>query len=231
MSKAWPMSSKILALAYLFASAANILGVWWTKPFLMPLLIGWAFSFLSFHKTFNDKRQSIAFLPWLFLALIFSWFGDLALMGSAEMWFLLGLVSFGAAQLSYIVMFSKLPGPGLVSAWKFLLFPYVIYWVFLNSIISAGDLRVPVGLYSAFLIVMAIAALNAALRLVKPWRFVPAYGALLFTVSDSLLALEEFNGIPIPSSLIMLTYLAGQAMLVAGIVLGQAPTDSLSRRR
>jgi uncharacterized membrane protein YhhN len=225
------MSGKILALAYLVASAANVSGAWWTKPLLMPLLLAWAVSLLHHWKSARIDQDPVTFTPWLFSALAFSWLGDLALMGESETWFLLGIGAFAGAQISYIVMFSKLPGPGLVLAWKFLLVPYLIFWIFFNSIIEAGNLRVPVLIYSALLTAMAISALNAALRLQKPWRFLPNYGALLFVASDSLIALAEFNGVSINSGAIMITYLAGQSMLVAGIVLSQAPTGSLSRKR
>ena len=231
MIKAWPMSGQFLALAYLFASAANIFGVTWTKPVLMPLLFAWALSMLLYKRSLESRSSTGDFAPWLFLALIFSWFGDLALMGSTEIWFLVGLGAFACAQIFYLVMFSKLTGPGLVSAWKFLLIPYLMYWIFFNATINAGDLRVPVWIYSALLLGMALAALNAALRLHKPWRFFPAYGAILFVISDSLIALEEFNGVQVVSGLIMLTYLVGQGMLVSGVILSQAPTDSFSRSR
>jgi uncharacterized membrane protein YhhN len=225
------MSCKIFALVYVVVSAANIFGAWWTKPFLMPLLVAWAVSLLHHWKSSKISQKPFTFAPWLFSALTLSWLGDLALMGESQTWFLMGIAAFAGTQISYIVMFSKLPGPGLVSAWKLLLIPYIVFWVLFNSIIDAGDLRVPVWIYSALLIAMAISALNAALRLEKPWRFLPAYGALLFVASDSLIALAEFNGTSIGTGAIMVTYLAGQAMLVAGVVLGQAPTDSLSRKR
>jgi uncharacterized membrane protein YhhN len=225
------MSGKILALAYLAASAANVFGAWWTKPLLMPLLLAWALSLLHHWKSSRTSQDLGTFTPWLISAVTFSWLGDMALMGESQTWFLLGIGAFAGAQISYILTFSKLPGPGLVSAWKFLLVPYIFFWVFFNSIIDAGNLRVPVWIYSALLISMAIAALNIALRLQKPWRFLPAYGALLFVTSDSLIALEQFNGISIVSGAIMITYLTGQSMLVAGVVLSQAPTASLSRKR
>lgn len=234
---ALPPTAHLVGALFVVLSLANIAGVAWTKPLLMPALVLWVISM-----TRSRGNRGIWF-RWLVAALLFSWLGDLALMGTSQTWFLIGIGAFALAQISYIAMFtmftmfhkdtrySVTPGISLVRAWKITLIPYFVYWIAMNVVITAGALRIPVFLYSALLTAMAISALNIALRLNRPWRFVPALGAVSFVISDSLIALQEFNGLQTPPGLVMATYLVGQAMIAAGVVCGQTPTDSTSRSR
>lgn len=224
------MPARLIALLFLATSMGNVLGVMWTKPFLMPLLLAWALTIMY------SQRLSGAWRLWLVAALFSAWLGDIALMVTGETWFLIGLGAFAAAQIFYIVMFHSIPGIDLVRAWKIAVIPYLCYWVLMNFLITPGDLRVPVLIYSALILGMAISALNSALRFPSPWRFLPALGAASFVVSDTLIALEEFNGLQVFPGVIMATYLVGQTLIVMGVVMGQAikgqaPTCSTSRNR
>jgi len=215
---AWPLLAQILAAMFAVTSVANVLGITWTKPLLMPLLLAWALTIMIFF------HMSGSWQMWLVVGLIFSWLGDLALMGTSEVWFMTGLGAFAIAQIAYIFMFGRIRGVSLVRAWKIAVIPYLIFWIVINVWITPGDLRIPVVIYSALLVAMAVCALNISLRLYSPWRFVPAIGAVSFMISDSLIALQEFNGLGISQSVIMGTYVVGQAMIVGGVVLGQKPT-------
>lgn len=225
MFTAWSTITKSLTVAYIAASIANVAGITWTKPLLMPLLLLWALSLFS-SCDMSTKQKS-----WLSVAIVFSFLGDVALMTDAQMWFLIGIGFFALAQISYIALFNQIKGPGLVKAWKIALLPYIGFWVFINILIRPGDLRIPVVIYSALIVGMAVAALNTSLKLNRPFRFVPAIGAGLFMISDTLIAFGEFNEIDVPDGTIMFTYLLGQALIVGGLVLGQTPTGSLSRKR
>lgn len=225
MFTAWSTITKSLTVAYIVASIANVVGIAWTKPLLMPLLALWAVSL------FSSGNMSAKQKAWLVTAIVFSFLGDVALMNDAETWFLTGIGFFALAQLSYIALFNQIDGPGLVKAWKIALLPYIGFWLLINILIKPGELRIPIAIYSALIVAMAVAALNASLKLTRPFRFAPAIGAGLFMISDTLIAFEEFNKIEIPNGTIMLTYLLGQALIVGGVVLGQTPTGSLSRKR
>lgn len=207
------------------ASIANVVGIAWTKPLLMPLLAFWAVSL------FSSSDMSTKQKGWLVSAIVFSFLGDIALMNDAETWFLLGIGFFALAQLSYIALFNQIDGPGLVKAWKFALIPYIAFWLLINILIQPGELRIAVAIYSALIVAMAVAALNVALKINRPFRFVPAIGAGLFMISDTLIAFEEFNNVETTNGAIMFTYLLGQALIVGGVVLGQTPTGSFSRKR
>ena len=196
---------------------SNIFGISWTKPLLMPLLAAWGLSIMPAYRVKGSVRTLLV------AALLFSWLGDIALMGTGDTWFMVGLGAFAAAQMTYIAMFKRIPGISLVRAWKFVVIPYIGFWIAMNIAISAGDMRIPVVIYSALLVTMAISALNIALRLNSPWRFAPAIGAISFTASDSLIALQEFNDVSILPGVIMATYLVGQSLIVSGVILGHKP--------
>lgn len=152
-------------------------------------------------------------------------------MNDSQIWFITGIAFFALAQVSYIALFNSIKGPGLVKAWKIALIPYLGFWVYINFMIEPGDLRIPIFIYSALIVGMAIAALNTVLKLNRPYRFVPAIGAVSFMLSDTLIAFQEFNDIGVPGGAIMFTYLFGQALIIGGVLLGHTPTGSVSRKR
>jgi uncharacterized membrane protein YhhN len=215
---AWPKLAHIFGSLFVVASVINVLGVSWTKPLLMPFLAAWALFVMPQH----NLNRSVRTL--LLIALFFSWLGDMALMGTGDIWFIAGLSAFALAQVTYIAMFSQIPGISLVRAWKFVVIPYIGFWLAMNMVIAPGNMRLPVVIYSALLIAMALSALNTALKLNSPWRFAPAIGALSFTVSDSLIALQEFNNATVVPGVIMATYVVGQALIVSGVILGHKST-------
>jgi uncharacterized membrane protein YhhN len=217
------MITRILLVAYAFFSVANIacvaVGATWpttlTKACLMPLLLAWLLVMMR-----RGSRVPSA-LRWLAVGVVFAWFGDLLLSGDGDGFFIAGIAAFLIMQVCYIVAFTRVPGPGLVRAWKVSLIPYVLVWLVLNILVSpgVGALRIPVIVYSVVLVAMAVAALDLVIRVPqdKGWRV--AIGAALFVLSDALIALTAFG--PLTESngwsvLIMSTYLAAQAMIVTG---------------
>ena len=76
---------------------------------------------------------------------------------------------------------------------------------------GAGDLLVPVVVYGVALAAMAVLATGLG-----P---VAGVGGAVFMLSDSLIALRAFADVELPahSFWVMLTYVAGQALLVAAV--------------
>jgi uncharacterized membrane protein YhhN len=186
-----------------------------TKPLLMLLLLAWLVEFS------RASGGLDAALRWLAVGLGFAWLGDLLLMGSGDAFFIGGLVAFLAMQVSYLVAFTRVPGPGLVRAWRIAVVPYVAIWVILNILVSSGvgALRIPVLVYSAVILLMALAALDLVIRVPRRlgWRI--ALGALVFVVSDSVIAMTAFGPLEssaVTSTVVMLTYIVAQAMIVTG---------------
>lgn len=151
----------------------------------------------------------------LALGLALSTAGDV-LLDLNPRFFVFGLGAFLLAHLSYIVLFvrnraSKTRlGPARLAAVLII----VAYSATLSAWIvpSVGELALPVVIYIAAITTMVCTAILARFR--KPWV---AAGAILFLVSDSLLAIHKFKTpVPLRDQLVWITYYLGQC----GIALG-----------
>ena len=184
------------------------------KPVLIPLL-GFA---VYAYKRFPSRNTLLA-------ALAFSWIGDVILLFAdiAEIYFILGLVSFLISHIIYCTLFNKQEhiqtrnnivfriGCGIIAV-------YLIgmLWVLLPTL---GNLKIPVIVYAFVICTMVLFAFNGFLTWSKPGNKYAFAGAVIFVVSDSILAMDKFHA-PIEKSafMIMLTYLLAQYLLVDGIL-------------
>ena len=174
-----------------------------TKPLLMPGLLAW---FLTATPTSRLRTLVAVGLAW-------SWLGDIGLMPSGEGWFLAGLGAFLIAQLTYAVAFLPFRGDSVLAR-PALAVPYLAVLVGLLVVLwdHLGDLRWPVTVYALVIVGMAILATGVN-RMV-------AVGAVLFVVSDALIALGSVAGIvrlPAHGFWVMLTYLVAQALIAMGV--------------
>jgi uncharacterized membrane protein YhhN len=220
------MTTRVLLAAYVVIGVVNVVAellgtvtaASLTKPLLMPVLAAW----LLAYRRENRRGDALPIaLRWLIVGLVFAWLGDLLLMGEGDAFFISGIAAFLLMQVSYIVAFTRVPGPGLVRAWKIALVPYVIVWLVLNILVSpgVGALRLPVLVYSVVLIGMAIAALDLVIRVPQNLGWRVAIGAAVFVVSDACIALTAFGPLsdsPALSAFVMATYIVAQAMIVTG---------------
>ncbi len=186
---------------------------WFTKPFLMPLLL-----FLLY--LLADKNVT---LPRLMLggAVIFSWIGDMLLLReSEELFFLGGLGSFLVAQVLFSITLYRSVYTKMVPEIKPLI-PIMLYGglLLLALMRKAGPMSVPVLIYALCILTMvSIARLRRGLTLEESYRdaFI---GAFLFVISDSILALNRFVfEIPYASVSVMITYISAQYFLVKGVM-------------
>ena len=213
------MSAYVLVgvLNVIAVASSNANAVQFTKPLLMPLLLAWLLSVAG--------TTWPAPLRWIAVGLVFAWGGDLALMGEGDTAFMLGIAGFLVMQVCYLVAFLRVPGPGLVRAWKVAAIPYALILVVVNALVwsDAGDLRIPVLVYSAVAVAMALAALDLVLRLPQALAWRVAAGAILFVASDSLIALTAFGPMtqsPATEAVVMATYIAAQGLIVTGFTHG-----------
>jgi len=203
----------IVSLVNLFAVQTQDLQlIQYTKPLLMPLLL----VMLS-----SESRGNVTLLTLLMaLALIFSWGGDVALM-FGDQYFLIGVGCFFIAQLIYMILFSKAVNQTMRFRWYFLI-PFIVYGIvfFKRLIPEAGDLAIPLIVYGISLLGMAFMALmRKDVAKAKSFSLVFA-GAILFVISDSILAYNKFIGAFETAGLwIMITYLIAQFMICKGIIL------------
>jgi uncharacterized membrane protein YhhN len=209
-----------------------------TKPLLMPLLILWLIT--------EQRRQWPTPHRWLLAGMVFAWIGDMFLMGDGETFFALGIAAFLGTQVTYFVAFIRhrglsfrrgiaapgRPAVGLVHRYPLLLVPFAAYLAILVIVLwpTAGSLRIPVAVYGLALTAMAAGALNLIGRMPPASAWVAFGGAVLFVVSDSLIAMTSLG--PWPESpalgaLVMVTYVVGQGLIAVGLVTGSRAVEEL----
>ncbi|MTH14532.1 lysoplasmalogenase [Flavobacterium sp. LC2016-01] len=185
------------------------------KPILIPLL-----SFgIYFHPNFPTKNI-------LLLALLFSWIGDVILLFTdlGEIYFILGLVSFLISHITYCVLFNRQNKGEIKRNLVFFAIGSVVIGLYLIGMLSVllpslGDLKIPVIVYATVISIMLLFAFNGYLIWKKPGNLYVFLGAIVFVISDSILAVNKFYS-PIEKSsfFIMLTYLVAQYLIVIGIL-------------
>ncbi|WP_353816630.1 lysoplasmalogenase [Agromyces sp. SYSU T00266] len=175
-----------------------------TKLVLMPALV----------VAVALARPRASATSWLLVtAIILSWGGDALLTGSGDGWFVVGLLSFLAAHVAYVVLFLRQPAAGRRLPWWTL--AYVAWFAAFLALLAPGlgGLFVPVAVYGAVLGTMA--ALAGGLG------GLVALGGALFVVSDSVLALGRFlPGYEFAAHdlVVMSTYLAAQGLIAFGVL-------------
>lgn len=185
------------------------------KPILIPLL---AFG-VYFYRKFPSKNT-------LLIALLFSWIGDVILLFTdiAEIYFILGLVAFLISHITYCILFNKQTKRGIKRNMVVFGIGSILIACYLIGMLSVllptlGDLRIPVTVYASVISIMLLFAFNGFLIWKKPGNVYVFLGAIVFVLSDSILAVNKFHT-PIEKSsfFIMLTYLVAQYLIVVGIL-------------
>ena len=152
----------------------------------------------------------------IIVGLLCSVAGDVFLMLPSDQ-FVAGLVSFLVAHLFYIVAFSYNTRFRALS-WSIV--PFAIYGIVIFSILSAhlGEMKVPVLAYVVVILVMGWRAYERWVQTGQGAALLAFFGALLFIVSDSVLAINRFRGdFEIARALSLSTYFAAQWLIALSI--------------
>ncbi|NIG52202.1 lysoplasmalogenase [Chitinophaga sp. Cy-1792] len=166
-----------------------------------------------------------SFRAFLLLALLFSFGGDVLLMFDHvnPLYFMLGLGSFLLAHVMYITFFlkirySNLPAPYCKYPFIFLHAAFLI-WFILFLFPYLGALRIPVIIYALTISITVQSVLHAFHFKWQPEGWYCITGAVLFMISDSLIAVGKFyHPLPANGVWVMLTYGLAQLGLVYGAV-------------
>jgi uncharacterized membrane protein YhhN len=148
--------------------------------------------------------------------LVCSLVGDIFLMLPSDR-FIPGLLSFLVAHLFYIAAFA--PGGARLSAIWYA-FPFLIYGAVMLWTLSPhlGSMRLPVLVYMLVILVMAWQALSRWVGADQPGSAPAFFGALLFTVSDSILAVDRFRGrVAHAQFYILSTYFTAQWLIALSV--------------
>ncbi len=226
---------KFLLLLYFLIAIAELVSHWFNldslhmicKPLLLIVLL--VYFSISVRGIQTKTCQLVK------IGLVFSWVGDVLLMfvDHGQLYFMGGLAAFLITHILYILAFlqstkgqgsyiKKRPLAGL---------PFVIIGVFLFYTLypSLGDLKIPVLLYTIVITAMVIMALNRIENVsAKSFRFV-YYGAIMFMVSDAVLAINKFL-VPVENAqiIIMATYILAQFLIVEGMLVQEKKNKSES---
>jgi len=160
-------------------------------------------------------------------AIFFSFGGDTLLMFDSldAIFFMFGLVSFLISHIFYMLAYrqhrDELFTDGLQGIQRIrLAFPIILAGTGLVIVLYPvlGALRFPVMAYALVLVLMVLNALFRYGRTNNTSFWMVFGGALLFMVSDSLLAVNKFLQ-PLPQSglLVMTTYITAQYLLLEGL--------------
>jgi len=185
------------------------------KTLIIPSLIWLYLRFVKGH--INSFHRLIL------IALFFSWIGDITLQLSSikEDFFLVGLGSFLVAQLLYMVAFFSTKGPNVVSRKIYLALPVVIYCVFILWLLwdGLGDMMLPVTVYCVIIHIMLLAAINRKEKVNSQSYQLVLFGAILFILSDSLIAINKFEqSFELARIVIMTSYVTAQYLIAIGCV-------------
>ncbi len=218
MKNTWKILFGIACIVHLLALLLRQPGLAFvSKPLLMPLLALW----------FASETKTNRYVSRVWIAgLIFSTFGDVLLMftkGSGEIFFVLGLAAFLMAHLFYIsASWRILQGrTGFLRSypvWTLLPLAYLamLLWILWPGV-PAG-LRVPVAAYGLVITTMALSVLQLRTHIQDGHFRLMMLGAVLFVLSDSLLALDKFAGVPAVPLSIMATYIFGQVFMTIAVM-------------
>jgi len=150
--------------------------------------------------------------------LLLSWAGDVALQFA----FIPGLASFLFAQLMYLTAFILTPGENIIFSRRFYVFiPVVLYGIFIVWFLynDLAEMRIPVIIYTIVLLTMLGAAINRLKKVNKLSYYLVLIGAVLFVISDSVIAVNRFSyQFGLSSAVIMSTYVVAQFLITIGFI-------------
>ena len=213
----------ILAL-YLIVSAIHLYHSWlddarhraMTKPFLLLLLAAYYIA-------------AAGEMSWfLLLALLTSWLGDVLLIPKGHKWFTMGGISFLASHIFFVAVY--FPAVRFASVPLALVAGTAIVYVGISLAIiwavhktTPKPMVVPMYLYLVANSTMNLFAMMRMFTMGTPGSIVAYVGALLFFISDCTLFLVRYYGkkdvIFKRHFTVMLAYLAGEMLIVMGILM------------
>lgn len=176
----------IIGITHVFLQYTNQ-EIWtiYTKPLLVPLL-----ALFYYHK--NSKKIFL-------VALLFSWVGDLLLIGKGSLFFLLGILSFWITQLLYLYLINKeieLTLKDFLSSKKGLISSLLfgVYFLVTMGLLGSklGILTIPISGYAITIATIGTTAMLLWMTKRNAKTFELLIGVILFIVSDSMIAFNTF---------------------------------------
>lgn len=188
-----------------------------SKPLLMPTLIGIVFLQTQLKSTLSKI---------LSVGLLLGWLGDIFLMFNSTLLFGLGLLSFLLGHIVYMVLFSKEVSTRkqthLLMESPHWILPFLVFWIFTITLFSGKTApfpAFPIYLYAFVISLMSIYAINRWHAVDRSSWLLVLLGSLLFIFSDLSIGVAKFiSNFSYDRTLIMSSYTAAQALIVAGVL-------------
>jgi uncharacterized membrane protein YhhN len=216
------MKTKVLSLVYFLTGILFIflpegspfITGFILKALIIPVLM--ALLFASFGRDlFMNHRLMLA-------GLFFSWAGDvlLELPYKSEYFFICGLAGFLVAHLMYLTVFIRTPGKNLkikvqpgILVLLIIIGSALVYYLYDDL----KGMRFPVILYALVILSMLWGAIGRKGKVNNTSYLLVLSGAILFVVSDSLLAINKFSfHFEAAGYAVMSTYIIAQFLIVIG---------------
>ncbi len=163
----------------------------------------------------------------VFAGLMFSAIGDLFLAFSGKGFFVIGLSSFAAAHFMYILVFFRKPvfqSPRVYFVFAFIFYGFTI-WSFLTP--NLNSMLIPVTFY-----ILAITTMGVSAALGKNNHWIVLLGAVLFIISDSVIAVNMFlTKVQNSSFWIMLTYFPAQFLITYGVSISKTDPSRIEFKK
>lgn len=221
--------SKAILICYIIIGALQVTGILLKIPLLHQSLKVLLMPVLAFYlwncKEGNSKNNLFILSS---LALTLSYAGDIILMipGNNPLFFIGGLVSFLVAHLFYTKLFTTLSplSKNFIKKNPIWIIGILLFLTaFLSYLVPKIDasLKIPVIVYALIICTMLFCTLNLKERIgIGPHKMIVA-GAILFVMSDSILAINKFDptfqGMTFMHALVMITYISAQGFIIHGI--------------
>jgi len=217
-------SSIIIIIFFFLLGVLNIVffytgltfGRYLTLPLMMPLL-GLLYLRETQEKNLTRKMMVIA-------ALAFSLGGDMLLLFWWNM-LLFGLLSFLAAHIFYIFIFftgkckDMMTFPKIMGSLLVILYGEILYSVLYFSPGLIQEMRIPVLIYASTFTIGIIAAISRYSKVSMNSFWLLLLGAVLFLISDSIIAVNKFIQPYHWSFLFILSlYFTGQFFIILGLI-------------
>lgn len=209
---------KIAFFAFVLASILDIAGIIFSIPLLIyifkPLII---FSLLFLYVFSLPKR-----LKWYVMALELSFFGDVLLLFSGELFFMGGLVSFLMAHFLFIkIVISRIKEvnflKALISVIPFLAVFGLLIFTLKDSLY---EMFAPVIIYGLTIATFGTVSFLDFLNTKSKKSLLMLFGAVIFMISDSLLAINKFySPAHILEVFVMITYVLAQYLIYSSMIL------------
>lgn len=211
--------SKLLIAVYFVVSVLDIVAVAMHYPVMQAVFKPMIMLSLMAAYYFSVSKIN----TWYLLALAFSFLGDVLLMDKNNL-FLPGIAAFLCTQLIYIFIIQKRLKKGNMKDLLIAIVPFMIFYGLLIAILqkNLGDFKIPVMVYGMAISIFGMSALLLHLQYRNFSSRILLLGAILFIVSDSMIALQKFHSArQIYPVAIMSTYVLAQFLIFRYIITPQ----------